>query len=90
MLEVRKRRKKLALRNEKWGDPGGGRKGWGDHVAENMRGKALLQKAGTFASCICRYFLQIRLYTQCRHICREMEEWVDGWVVKWRHKWVKA
>ena len=34
MLETRKRRKKLALRNEKWGDPRGGRKGPGE---KNMR-----------------------------------------------------
>ena len=32
MLEARKRRKKLALRNEKWGNSGGGRKGAGERA----------------------------------------------------------
>lgn len=73
MLQVRKRKKKLALRDEKWGYLGGRRIEVGGHVRESMRGRALFYLES-------RYFCQLhlQLYTQCRHICRKMEnEWID-------------
>lgn len=41
MLQVRKRRKKLSLRDEKWGYLGRGRIGMGEHVRESMGGRVL-------------------------------------------------
>lgn len=74
MLEIRNRRKKLALRNEKQGDSGGGRDEAGGTGVGAHESRALLRKAGTFIGRICSWTPHAGVFAGT---------WVDGWKYKW-------
>lgn len=68
--ELRKRRKKLALRNEKWGDPEEEEeKAWG----QKHERKGLCSETGTFTSCVYSYTANAGMFVEGRK-----NGWVNG------------